>query len=155
MNLHNLQPAPGSKRPRRRVGRGIGSGLGKTSGRGHKGQNSRAGGGVRRGFEGGQMPLYMRVPKFGFRNIFRRQYEIVNVGQLIRFPAGSEVDPEALMACGLVSLPKTGQDHFGAPVGIKVLGEGDLPHALVVRAHAFSEGARAKIEASGGKAEVV
>lgn len=155
MNLHSLKPAPGSKRSRRRVGRGLGSGLGKTSGRGHKGQNSRAGGGVRRGFEGGQMPLYMRVPKFGFRNIFRRQYVIVNVGQLGRFPAGSEIDPETLISSGLVSLPKTGEDHFGAPLGIKVLGDGDLPHALVVRAHAFSEGARAKIEAAGGKAEVV
>jgi large subunit ribosomal protein L15 len=129
--------------------------LGKTSGRGHKGQNARAGGGVRRGFEGGQMPLYMRVPKYGFRNIFRREYVIVNVGQLGQFPAGSEVDPTVLEESGIVNVPKTGHGHFGAPVGIKVLGDGELAHALTVRAHAFSAGAKAKIEAAGGKAEVV
>jgi large subunit ribosomal protein L15 len=155
VNLHDLSPAPGAKRGRRRVGRGLGSGLGNTSGRGHKGQNSRSGGGVRRGFEGGQMPLYMRVPKFGFRNIFRREFATVNVGQLTRFPAEAEVDPDSLVACGLVALPKAGERHFGALVGIKVLGGGDLDRALVVKAHAFSKGAIAKIEAAGGKAEVV
>ena len=156
MKLHSLRPAPGSKRPRRRVGRGIGSGMGKTSGRGHKGQNSRSGGGVRRGFEGGQMPLYMRVPKFGFRNIFRRGYLTVNVGQLAaRFAANAEVDPAVLAESGLISPPKTGEGHFGAPAGVKILGQGDLEHALTVRAQAFSATARAKIEAAGGKAEVI
>lgn len=155
MKLHSLRPAPGSRTARRRVGRGLGSGLGKTSGRGHKGQNARSGGGVRRGFEGGQMPLYMRVPKYGFRNIFGRKFVTVNVGQLSGFPAGSEVGPEQLQQRGMVSLPRTGPDHFGGPRGIKVLGEGELTHALTVRAHAFSAGAKAKIEAAGGKAEVV
>jgi large subunit ribosomal protein L15 len=155
VNLHNLSPAPGAKRQRRRVGRGLGSGRGKTSGRGHKGQNSRAGGGVRRGFEGGQMPLYMRVPKFGFRNIFRRQYATINIGQLNCFEADVEVNPDVLVESGLVSLPKAGERHFGAIVGIKILGNGELDRALVVKAHAFSEGAKAKIEAAGGKAEVV
>lgn len=155
MNLHTLKPAPGSRAGRRRVGRGIGSGLGKTAGRGHKGQNSRSGGGTRRGFEGGQMPLYMRVPKFGFRNIFRRAYKTVNVEDLTRFDAGSEVTPEMLIDAGLVDMPRAGDRHFGAPVGVKVLGRGELDRALTVRAHAFSAGARAKIEAAGGKVEVI
>lgn len=155
MNLHTLSPAPGAKKQRRRVGRGIGSGLGKTSGRGHKGQNSRSGGGTRRGFEGGQMPLYMRVPKSGFRNIFRREFRTVNVGELVRFEAETEVTPEALIEAGLVDMPRTGEGHFGAPVGVKVLGRGELDRALIVRAHAFSAGAKAKIEAAGGRAEVI
>lgn len=155
MDLHSLSPAPGSKRARRRVGRGLGSGLGKTSGRGHKGQNSRAGGGVRRGFEGGQMPLYMRVPKFGFTNIFGRDYLTVNVSRLAQFAAGTEVTPELLVEAGLVTLPNAGDNHFGAPVGVKILGAGELGHALSVKAHAFSAGARAKIEAAGGTAEVI
>jgi large subunit ribosomal protein L15 len=137
------------------VGRGIGSGMGKTSGRGHKGQNSRAGGGVRRGFEGGQMPLYMRVPKFGFNNIHGHDYLTVNVGYLAQFAAGTEVTPELLVASGLVTMPNAGDGHFGAPVGVKILGMGDLNQALTVKANAFSAGARAKIEAAGGTAEVI
>ncbi len=156
MNLHNLRPSVGSTKARRRVGRGLGSGRGKTAGRGHKGQNARAGGGVRRGFEGGQMPLYMRVPKYGFRNIFRRSYVTVNVGQLAdKFAPEDEVTPETLADAGLVSLPKTGEGHFGAPAGVKILGNGELDRALTVRAHAFSETARTKIETAGGKAEVI
>jgi large subunit ribosomal protein L15 len=155
VNLHSLSPAPGSRRPRKRVGRGLGSGLGKTAGRGHKGQKSRAGGGVRPGFEGGQMPLYMRVPKFGFRNIFGRDYVTVNVSQLLRFEPGTEVTPELLSERGLVSLPKVGGRHLGAPVGVKILGGGEITHALTVKAHAFSESAKAKIEAAGGKTEVI
>lgn len=156
MNLQSLKPSDGATRRRRRVGRGIGSGRGKTSGRGHKGQNSRAGGGVRRGFEGGQMPLYMRVPKFGFRNIFRRAYVTVNVGQLAaKFAPEDEVTPARLAEAGLVNMPKTGEGHFSAPLGVKVLGGGQLDRALTVRAHAFSETARVKIETAGGKAEVI
>jgi large subunit ribosomal protein L15 len=156
VNLHSLRPADGSVKARRRVGRGLGSGRGKTAGRGHKGQNSRSGGGVRRGFEGGQMPLYMRVPKFGFTNIHRRAYVTVNVGQLVaKFAPEEEVTPEKLAEAGLVNMPKTGEGHFGGPVGIKILGTGDLDRALTVRAHAFSETARAKIETAGGKAEVI
>ncbi len=156
MNLHSLRPSDGATKQRRRVGRGLGSGRGKTSGRGHKGQNSRAGGGVRRGFEGGQMPLYMRVPKYGFRNIFRRAYVTINVGQLAaKFAPQDEVTPEKLAALGLVNIPKTGEGHFSAPLGVKVLGGGDLDRSLTVRAHAFSETARAKIESAGGKAEVI
>lgn len=156
MNLHNLSPSAGSTKNRRRVGRGLGSGRGKTAGRGHKGQNSRSGGGVRRGFEGGQMPLYMRVPKYGFRNIFRRVFETVNVGQLgLKFAPEDEVTPEKLVEVGLVKLPKTGEGHFSPSAGVKVLGAGELDRALTVRAHAFSETARAKIETAGGKAEVI
>jgi large subunit ribosomal protein L15 len=117
MNLHELSPAPGSKKVRTRVGRGIGSGLGKTSGRGHKGQNSRSGGGVRTGFEGGQMPIYRRLPKRGFTNIFAKVFAEVNVAELNRFEDGATVDPVALIEIGIL---KNVHD------GIRILGNGEL-----------------------------
>lgn len=117
MNLHELSPAPGSKKTRTRVGRGLGSGLGKTSGRGHKGQNSRSGGGVRSGFEGGQMPLYRRLPKRGFKNIFAQQFAEVNVSSLNRFEDGATVDPVALIEAGIL---KNVRD------GIRILGNGEI-----------------------------
>lgn len=146
MDLSNLHPAPGARRARKRVGRGPGSGLGKTSGRGHKGFNARSGGGTAPGYEGGQMPLQRRLPKRGFRNPFRRSYEVVNLASLNRFEADSVVDPEALCQAGL------------APRGaerIKILGEGNLERKLTVRAHAASKSARAAIEGQGGRFEVV
>ena len=146
MKLHELSPAPGAKRGRRRLGRGIGSGLGKTSGKGHKGQKARAGGGVRPGFEGGQMPLYRRLPKRGFANIFREEFAVVNIEDLNRFAEGSEVTPEVLFAEG-VTRPQ--------PAGVKILGNGELNRKLVVKAQAFSKAAAQKIEAAGGKAEVI
>jgi large subunit ribosomal protein L15 len=142
MKLHDLSPARGSKSKKKRVGRGPGSGLGKTAGRGEKGQKSRSGYSRRPGFEGGQMPLVRRVPKRGFTNIFRVEYAVVNVGDLAELPAG-EVTPESLAAAGLV--------RRGKP--LKVLGGGELGRALQVRAHAFSGSARAKIEAAGGACE--
>jgi large subunit ribosomal protein L15 len=142
MKLHDLSPARGSKSKKKRVGRGPGSGLGKTAGRGEKGQKSRSGYSRRPGFEGGQMPLVRRVPKRGFTNIFRVEYAVVNVGDLAELPAG-EVTPESLAAAGLV--------RRGKP--LKVLGGGELGRALQVRAHAFSGSARAKIEAAGGTCE--
>lgn len=146
MQLHQLRPAPGAKHERRRVGRGIGSGLGKTAGRGHKGQKARSGGGVRRGFEGGQMPLIRRIPKRGFTNARRQEMAVVNVRDLDRFAAGEVITPELLQKVGLVK--KTA-------CGVKVLGNGDLTKALTVKAHSFSEAARQKIEAAGGRAEVI
>lgn len=147
MKLHELQPAPGSKKSRKRVGRGTGSGLGKTSGRGHKGQNARSGGGVRPGFEGGQNPLYRRLPKRGFNNArFATVYAIVNLDQLNRFAEGTEVTPELLLAEGVLKNPKD---------GIKVLGNGDLTVKLTVKAHKFSQSAADKIQAAGGKTEVI
>ena len=146
MKLHELSPAPGSRKVRIRVGRGLGSGLGKTSGRGHKGQNARSGGGVRTGFEGGQMPLYRRLTKRGFKNIFAKEYAEVNVSSLNRFEDGTEVTPELLIECGLV---KKELD------GIKVLGEGALEKKLTVKANKFSKSALATIEQAGGKAEVI
>ncbi|HBT46542.1 MAG TPA: 50S ribosomal protein L15 [Peptococcaceae bacterium] len=146
MQLHELRPAPGARRPRTRVGRGIGSGLGKTAGRGHKGQKARAGGGVRPGFEGGQMPLTRRIPKRGFTNIFKRQLAVVNVGDLERFDSGTVVTPELLREAGLV---KKGRD------GVKVLGDGEITKPLVVKAQAASRQAVAKIEAAGGRVEVI
>jgi large subunit ribosomal protein L15 len=146
MELHNLSPKPHSRKNRKRVGRGPGSGNGKTAGRGHKGAGSRSGNTTRRGFEGGQMPLVRRVPKRGFTNIFRKEYAIVNVGQLERFPDGSEVNPELLLAEGVVSKLRD---------GLKVLGDGDLSKKLVVRAHRFSRKAQAVIEAAGGSCEVI
>ena len=145
MKLHELSPAPGSKKARKRVGRGAGSGLGKTSGKGNKGQNARSGGGVRPGFEGGQMPLQRRVPKRGFNNIFAKRYAIVNVGDLERFEDGSKVDFDSLKAAGLV---KKKYD------GLKVLGNGQLNKKLTVVASNFSSSAKMKIENLGGKAEV-
>lgn len=143
MNLHELQPAPGSKRDSKRIGRGRGSGTGKTAGRGHKGQKSRSGYRRRAGFEGGQMPLIRRVPKRGFHNLFRRQYAVVNLGQLAEM--SGEVTPESLAEVGLV--------RPGARV--KILGDGELDATLTVRAHKFSRSARQKIEAAGGSCEEI
>ena len=145
MKLHELQPAAGSTTAAKRLGRGVGSGLGKTSGKGHKGAKARSGGGKRPGFEGGQMPLYRRVPKKGFYNVFGTEYAIVNVGDLEIFENGITVDEELLKASGLV---KKSLD------GIKVLGNGDLTKKLTVVADKFSASAKEKIEAAQGKAEV-
>lgn len=144
MKLHELSPAPGSKKSARRVGRGHGSGYGKTAGKGHKGQKARSGG-VPIGFEGGQMPLHRRVPKRGFTNIFATRYAIVNVADLEMFDNGTVVDTALLREKGLV---KKVYD------GIKVLGNGELTKKLTVKAAAFSASAQQKIEAAGGKAEV-
>ena len=147
MKLHELQPAAGSKKARTRVGRGLGSGLGKTSGRGQKGQNSRSGGGVRSGFEGGQMPLYRRLPKRGFNNIFAKEYAEVNVAQLNRFEDGATVDPVALIEAGIL---KNVRD------GIRILGNGTLETKnLTVIANGFTKTAEEKITAAGGKVEVI
>ncbi|NLY54618.1 MAG: 50S ribosomal protein L15 [Firmicutes bacterium] len=147
MNLSELKPAPGSTKGRKRVGRGTGSGHGKTSGRGSNGQNARSGGGVRPGFEGGQLPLQRRVPKRGFSNArYKTEYAVVNIGDLERFEAGSVVNVEALRKAGLVKALKD---------GVKVLGEGELTKNLLVQANAFSKSAEEKITAAGGKAEVV
>jgi len=146
MELHNLTPKPGSRKDRKRVGRGPGSGNGKTAGRGHKGQLSRSGHTHRRNFEGGQMPLVRRLPKRGFTNIFRKEFAIVNVGQLERFPAGAEITPDVLLAEGVVSRIRD---------GLKILGDGALSRKLTVRAHAFSKKAQAAIEAVGGSCEVI
>ena len=148
MKLHELQPAAGSKKARTRVGRGLGSGLGKTSGRGQKGQNSRSGGGVRSGFEGGQMPLYRRLPKRGFNNnVFAKQYAEVNVEQLNRFEDGATVDPVALIEAGIL---KNVRD------GIRILGNGTLETKnLTVIANGFTKAAEEKITAAGGKVEVI
>ena len=145
MRLHDLAPAKGSKKARKRVGRGPGSGYGKTAGRGHKGQKSRSGYTRRPGFEGGQMPLVRRVPKRGFTNIFRTEYVVINVDRLAELAAdgASEVTPETLSEAGLVRRRKL----------VKILGDGELDHALTVKAHAFSKPARQKIEAAGGTCE--
>lgn len=143
MRLHDLSPADGSKSKRKRVGRGPGSGLGKTAGRGEKGQKSRSGYSRRPGFEGGQMPLVRRVPKRGFTNVFRTEYAVVNVGDLAEGAAGSEITPESLAAAGLV--------RRGKP--LKILGDGEIGRAVNVKAHAFSASARAKIEGAGGACE--
>jgi len=143
MKLHELSPAKGSKRARKRIGRGPGSGTGKTAGRGHKGQRSRSGFSQRLGFEGGQMPLTRRVPKRGFTNIFRVRYQVVNLARLTEL--AGEVTPELLVEKGLV--------RSGHPV--KVLGDGEISTALKVQAHKFSSSARAKIEAAGGSCEVL
>ena len=146
MKLHELSPAPGSTKRAYRVGRGAGSGNGKTAGKGHKGQNARSGGGVRPGFEGGQMPLQRRIPKRGFVNIFGTKYATINVEDLNRFEDGAVVDAKAIVEAGL--LKKTLD-------GVKVLGRGELTKKLTVNVAAFSAGAKSKIEAAGGKAEVV
>ncbi len=143
MKLHELSPAKGSKRPRKRIGRGPGSGRGKTAGRGHKGQKSRSGHSRRPGFEGGQMPLIRRVPKRGFTNIFRKEYAVVNLARLAELDG--EITPEVLVEKGMV--------RSGLPV--KVLANGDLDKKLTVSAHKFSKAARAKIEAAGGRCEVL
>ena len=146
MKLHELTPAAGSKKTRTRVGRGLGSGLGKTSGRGQKGQNSRSGGGVRSGFEGGQMPLYRRLPKRGFKNVFAKEYAEVNVSQLNRFEDGATVDPVALIEAGIL---KNVRD------GIRILRNGTLENKLTVIANGFTKSAEEKIVAAGGKVEVI
>ena len=146
MKLHDLKPAEGSVKTPLRKGRGTGSGLGKTAGRGHKGQKARSGGGVRPGFEGGQMPLSRRLPKRGFTNIFAKVYSLVNVSDLEVFEDGTVVTPVLLKNTGLVRKLND---------GIKVLGDGNLTKKLTVQAHKFSQSAKEKIEASGGKAEVI
>lgn len=147
MKLHELKPNEGSTSVRKRVGRGTGSGLGKTSGKGQKGQNSRSGGGVRPGFEGGQLPLFRRLSKRGFNNYnFRTTYATINISDLERFEENSVVTPELLIESGLI---KKQLD------GIKVLGQGELTKKLTVKAHKFSNTAKQKIEAIGGKTEVI
>ncbi|MGI5824579.1 MAG: 50S ribosomal protein L15 [Bacillota bacterium] len=147
MKLHELSPAAGASRDVKRIGRGHGSGNGKTAGKGHKGQKARSGGSIRPGFEGGQMPLQRRVPKRGFNNIFAKQYVIVNVSDLeAKFETGAVIDTEALVASGLVKKPMD---------GVKVLGNGDITKALTVKATAFSKSAIEKIEKAGGKTEVI
>lgn len=146
MKLHELKPAPGSRHKRKRVGRGISAGQGKTAGRGHKGQKARSGGGVRLGFEGGQMPLQRRIPKRGFTNIFKKEYAIINVKDLNVFEDGTEVTPELLIANGLIKSVKD---------GVKILGDGDLDKKLTVKAHKISKQAEEKVTAKGGKVEVI
>ena len=145
MKLHELSPAPGSTKEVKRIGRGHGSGNGKTAGKGHKGQNARSGGGVRIGFEGGQMPLTRRIPKRGFNNIFAKD-AIVNVSDLNKFTEGTVVDAELLKAAGLIKK---------ACDGVKVLGDGELTTKLTVKAAKFTKSAVEKIEKAGGKAEVM
>ena len=149
MRLEDLKPAPGSTKNRKRLGRGRASGQGKTSGKGHKGQKARSGGGARPGFEGGQMPLFRRLPKRGFLPYGgKTEFAIVNVGDLSgRFAAGSVVDPDALAGSRLI--------HKSGRASVKVLGDGDVAHALTVRAHKVSEGAKQKIEAAGGRVEIL
>ena len=147
MKLNELKPAAGSAKAAWRKGRGAGSGNGKTAGKGHKGQNARSGGGVRPGFEGGQLPLYRKLPKRGFNNAkFGKVYTIVNVGSLNKFNDGDVIDSAALLASGLISVVND---------GVKVLGEGELTKKLTVKAAVFSASAKEKIEAVGGKSEVV
>jgi large subunit ribosomal protein L15 len=146
MKLYELSPAAGSVKDVKRVGRGHGSGNGKTAGKGHKGQNARSGGGVRPGFEGGQMPMTRRIPKRGFNNIFAAKYSTVNVSDLDKFVDGTVVDAELLAASGLIK---------NTANGIKILGNGELTKNLTVKAQAFSASAKEKIEKAGGKAEVM
>ncbi len=146
MKLHELQLNEGTRKARKRVGRGTGSGYGKTSGRGHKGQNARSGGGVRPGFEGGQMPLFQRLPKRGFTNINRKEYAVVNLETLNRFDEGTVVTPELLVETGIVKKEMA---------GIKILAKGKLDKKLTVKAHKFSAAAKEAIEAAGGSTEVV
>ena len=146
MKLYELSPAAGSVKDVKRIGRGHGSGNGKTAGKGHKGQNARSGGGVRPGFEGGQMPMTRRIPKRGFNNIFATKYSVVNVSDLDQFVDGTVVDADLLKASGLIR--KTND-------GVKILGNGELTKNLTVKAAAFSASAREKIEKAGGKAEVM
>ena len=146
MKLNELSPPQGSHKAPRRLGRGVGSGRGKTAGRGTKGYNSRSGGGVRPGYEGGQMPLHRRLPKRGFANIFRKNIAVINVRDLANFDKGSVVDAAALVAAGLVK---------GKKDGIKLLGHGEIKHSLEVQVNQVSKSAREKIEAAGGKVEVL
>ena len=146
MNIQDLGPAYGATKTRTRVGRGIGSGLGKTSGKGHKGQKARTGGSIRRGFEGGQTPLYRRIPKRGFKNHFKREYAIVNIADLERFEDGTVVNMELLLNEGIIRKELD---------GLKVLSNGDLTKKLTVVANKFSKEAKTKIESVGGKIEEV
>lgn len=146
MRLHELSPAAGARSKKTRKGQGIGSGIGKTSGRGHKGQKARSGGGVRRGFEGGQMPLSRRIPKRGFTNIQREEMAVVNIRDLNRIDAGTEVTPDLLYQEGLVRKRN---------LRIKLLGCGDLDRALTIKVHGASKGAVEKVTAAGGKVEVI
>ena len=146
MRLNDLYPFPEERKGRKRVGRGAGSGLGGTSGKGHKGQNARSGGGVRPGFEGGQMPLTRRLPKRGFNNVFAKEYSEVNVAKLNIFEDGAEVTFEALVEKGLANKNAD---------GVRILGNGKLEKKLTVKAHGITAGAKEKIEAAGGKAEVI
>ncbi|WP_106495497.1 50S ribosomal protein L15 [Lentibacillus sp. Marseille-P4043] len=146
MKLHELKASEGTRKERNRVGRGTSSGNGKTSGRGHKGQKARSGGGTRLGFEGGQMPLFQSLPKRGFTNVHRKEFAIVNLDALNRFEDGTEITPELLLEEGVVSKLKA---------GIKVLGKGAIEKKLTVKAHKFSASAKEAIEAAGGKTEVI
>ncbi len=146
MSLHDLSPEKGTTRTGKRKGRGPGTGNGKTAGRGHKGQKARSGGGVRVGFEGGQMPLARRVPKRGFNNIFAKPLTAVNVSALNVFDDGAQVGAEELLSAGILSK---------CPYGVKILGNGDITKKLTIKASAFSQSAKEKIEAAGGKAEVI
>lgn len=146
MRLHELKPAVGAKKAPKRVGRGTGSGLGRNAGKGEKGQKARSGGGVRLGFEGGQMPLYRRLPKRGFTNIFAKEYAEINVERLNIFEDGTEVTPELLLQKGIVKKAKD---------GVKVLGNGELQKNITVKAAKFTKAAAEKIEAAGGKVEVI
>jgi large subunit ribosomal protein L15 len=148
MKLEELRPAPGAKKRRKRVGRGPGSGHGKTSTKGHKGQKARSGGGKYGGFEGGQMPLYRRLPKRGFTPPGgKTEYAVVNLKSLAAFAAGATVDPDGLVTAGLIKKSERGR--------VKVLGDGDVPQGLTVKAHAVSESARGKIEAAGGRVDLL
>lgn len=146
MKLHEIHAPAGSSRAPKRKGRGTATGQGKTAGRGMNGQNSRSGGGTRLGFEGGQMPLYRRIPKRGFTNIWRKEYSILNIDDLNKFDEGSVVTPEMLLESGVIRKRND---------GVKVLGDGELEKKLTVQAHKFSKSAVEKIEAAGGKAEVI
>jgi large subunit ribosomal protein L15 len=146
MRIHDLTPLKGAKRKTKRVGRGPGSGHGKTSCRGHKGQKARSGGKLRPGFEGGQMPLQRRVPKRGFTNIFKKQYALIHVGDLEKFSLDTELDSEALRNAGLVKSLKD---------AVKLLGDGEISHPVTVKVSKASKSARDKIEAAGGKVEII
>ena len=146
MKLHELSPAKGSRKAPKRLGRGVASGTGKTAGRGTKGFNSRSGGGIRPGYEGGQMPLHRRLPKRGFTNIFKKNIAVINIRDLVRFDKGTVVDTEVLVQAGLVK---------GKRDGVKLLGQGEIKYALNVRVNQISKSAREKVEAAGGKVEVL
>lgn len=146
MKLHELKPANGSRKAPKRIGRGTGSGLGRNAGKGEKGQKARSGGGVRLGFEGGQMPLFRRLPKRGFKNLFAKEFSVINIDRLNVFDEGTEVTPELLLSKGIVNKSKN---------GVKILGNGELEKKLTVKAAKFSKSAVEKIEAAGGKVEVI
>jgi len=146
LRLHELRPPEGAKQVAKRKGRGMSSGMGKTSGRGQKGQKARSGSGIKPGFEGGQMPYFQRLPKRGFKNIFKKKWNIINIGDLNVFEEGTKVTPELLLEAGMLK-------NLRDP--LKVLGDGELDRKLEVCAHSFSSQAQAKIEAAGGKAEVI